>query len=617
MSSYVGLSPKSPRDYVGPNVYISTVVTRQRAPLGTDYLQPETGKKYPVGSFWIVGNSPTTGTQGDLWYLAKIVANVAYWIKFGTGSSGPVLNINVDAHTGPGTDPVLASATGEITVTGAQVAAGTIGANVIRTDSLAANTYTIEIQRTASAAAADSTKNGVAHFSSVDFSVDSDGFVSLVGGNTPAAQKFDVDAHTGPGTDPVIPDGSGVVIVSGGQVASGTVGANAVRTNSLAANKYTIEVQRAAAAATASVNNNGISSFDSAYFTVDTNGWVQSKAGFTQGYSNLSMAYAAGTFTVQGATAALSASNPAYVTFQNPTTPGLLQTAQVIANQTFTDAAGTGNINTWRGGVPPTNTANGGTSGNWDQDMPFFLYAILGSTNDVAFAFSRDPRAKVSPAATSISKTGTILNVDQKDFFLLPGGTIVNYANRPCVCVGGFRMRNVVTGGGTGINYTVQALTTSDGIGQFHEGIVFNFPKGVNDNFPATYFSNAFTTLPAFTDNAYYYTIGRDGSCRVDVNLQNCNVAGLGAQRSTMAFPYGNYGDMGQLPYSGTASFTVGTTLVTQALFFTLGGSSRSTSGTAGSGLKLSGTATDFINTTWSAGPPGDSFELYFTYKAF
>ena len=89
--------------------------------------------------------------------------------------------IAVDAFTAPGTNPVLPAATGQITITGAQVATGTIGANVIRTDSLAANSLTVEIQRSTAVAAADSTKNGVAHFKSADFSVDSNGFVSLNG----------------------------------------------------------------------------------------------------------------------------------------------------------------------------------------------------------------------------------------------------------------------------------------------------------------------------------------------------------------------------------------------------------------------------------------------------
>jgi len=79
MSSYVGMTPNNPLKYLGPNNTLTTVVTRNRAPTSADVTQPETGKKYPIGGYWIVGRTPTTGIYGDLWYLATIVANVATW----------------------------------------------------------------------------------------------------------------------------------------------------------------------------------------------------------------------------------------------------------------------------------------------------------------------------------------------------------------------------------------------------------------------------------------------------------------------------------------------------------------------------------------------------------
>lgn len=181
-------------------------------------------------------------------------------------------NFNVDASTPPGTDPVVPSAAGTVTITGGQVAAGTIGANVIQTNSLAANTYAIQIQRSAASAAPDSTLNGVAHFNSAQFTVDAAGFVSSVGGGS--TLSINVDANTPPGTDPVVPNGSGVITMTGAQVAAGTVGANVIRTDSLAANTMTIEIQRTAAAAASTSVNNGVAHFDSARFTVDGNGFV-------------------------------------------------------------------------------------------------------------------------------------------------------------------------------------------------------------------------------------------------------------------------------------------------------------------------------------------------------
>lgn len=119
-----------------------------------------------------------------------------------------ITNITVDAYTAPGTDPVVPSA-GNITITGAQVASGVVGTNVIRTDSLAANTVTIEIQRSTAVAATDITKNGVSHFDSSSFSVDGNGFVSLKGGGQ-AIDSFITDLNS-----PVEPDASGNVAFTG------------------------------------------------------------------------------------------------------------------------------------------------------------------------------------------------------------------------------------------------------------------------------------------------------------------------------------------------------------------------------------------------------------------
>lgn len=77
-----GYSPKNPRSYLGPNVSIVTIVTVPREPTSADIKQPSTGKYYPFGTQWLVGANPTTGTRGDLWYLAYIENNAAVWKQF-------------------------------------------------------------------------------------------------------------------------------------------------------------------------------------------------------------------------------------------------------------------------------------------------------------------------------------------------------------------------------------------------------------------------------------------------------------------------------------------------------------------------------------------------------
>ncbi len=182
--------------------------------------------------------------------------------------------MGVDTFTAPGTNPVMPNVSGIITVTGGQVAAGTTS-NVIRTDSLAANTYTIQIQRSQAVGSSTVGDNGVSHFNSTYFTVDANGFVSLVA--SAVAASFTVDAFTAPGTNPVVPNGSGNITITGGQVAAGTT-TSVIRTDSLAANSYTIQIQRSSSQATSTVGANGVSHFNSTFFTVDGNGFVSASA---------------------------------------------------------------------------------------------------------------------------------------------------------------------------------------------------------------------------------------------------------------------------------------------------------------------------------------------------
>lgn len=168
MSSLTGLSPNNPIKYTGASVALNTVVTRNRAPTGADYRQPETGKLYPFNTFWLVGKNPTTGTQGDLWYLSKIVANVAYWSRLASGSTGdgPILTLTGDA--GGAIDPdvngnvnIIGGATTGLNFAGAgntitgginnwvNATANNYTPNVYGSSSSGAATYTVRVASTA------------------------------------------------------------------------------------------------------------------------------------------------------------------------------------------------------------------------------------------------------------------------------------------------------------------------------------------------------------------------------------------------------------------------------------------------------------------------------------
>lgn len=177
-----GFNPRNPTKYQGTDQFLIPFVTRDRGPTGADYRQPETGRLYVLGSIWQVGKNPVNGIEGDLWMLSKIVANVAYWIKLSTGGGGDLIAIQVQAATVPGTNPVIATPGGLMTVNGTIVANHSIP---IQTHTLAQNEFNVEVQYAISNATSNAALVGLASFDSADFSVDANGFVTLAGGGSP------------------------------------------------------------------------------------------------------------------------------------------------------------------------------------------------------------------------------------------------------------------------------------------------------------------------------------------------------------------------------------------------------------------------------------------------
>ncbi len=97
-------NPKLPTKHTGTDKYITFFVSRNRQPTGSDYRQPETGNLYSIGTIWQVGKNPTTGTEGEMFILTKIVANIAFW-EILSGSSGTVVFLEGDTGGFIGPDP--------------------------------------------------------------------------------------------------------------------------------------------------------------------------------------------------------------------------------------------------------------------------------------------------------------------------------------------------------------------------------------------------------------------------------------------------------------------------------------------------------------------------------
>lgn len=427
-----------------------------------------------------------------------------------------------------GTSPVVPDGTGLITFNGATVVAGT---NPVRTDGTGANTMALEVQLSQDSPISDPTLVGLASFNDAQFIVDANGFVTIIGGGGPL-DSIQVDAFTPPGTQPVIADGTGKITITGGQVAASVVGTNVIRTDSLAANTFTIEIQRSQAVASSTLADNGVSHFDSAFFLVDANGFVSTTAFNQPGVANLGITQTAGTtFTVTSANGtALSATNPGYVTLQSLANPGRLITYKITANQSFTQA----NIsaNTW-----------GITSGvDWAQDMPFYLYAVSNANageNTIAFMISRIPHRTIAPLAANIAKQGSAVATTQGSFYALPNITVADYASSPCLLIGSFRMRYAAAG----TTWTIQTLNNSDGIGQFNDANIFIMPSGQNGAAAGKFFKNNGGTAPSFTGSVTFYKIQKDGSIKVEFDGNNAVGDGAGAVNLILALPLTSIGN--------------------------------------------------------------------------
>jgi len=277
----------------GPLAYEGQVVT----PFIRKTFDPETTfNQFPVPTIWI--NTATS----KAFILVSLALGVADWISIG-GASGamntlttqdgivvpPDLgNINVVGDgvrittTGSiATNTVTIHldgsglATAYVTDNGIAHPAGgdlhVLGSQGIRTIG-AGSTVTVQGIPALAAATTSLANVGVASFENEHFNVDGNGFVTLKGGGQ-AADSIGVDTNTAPGTDPVLPDSNSLITITGGQIAANST-ANVIRTNSLAANTFTIQTQRSMAFGTSDVTKNGVCHFDSNAFGVDGNGFV-------------------------------------------------------------------------------------------------------------------------------------------------------------------------------------------------------------------------------------------------------------------------------------------------------------------------------------------------------
>lgn len=145
-------------------------------------------------------------------------------LVLGPGSGTATVQFDIDSATGPGTDPALPTGAGAITISGDAVAAHSVP---IETHSRAANSFNVEVQvgSAVTGAPGDKTAAGIVQFDDTIFTVDADGYVTLVGGG------MAIDSFTTDSSGPVGPDGGGNVDVTGTSVFSDGSVANTLTLN--------------------------------------------------------------------------------------------------------------------------------------------------------------------------------------------------------------------------------------------------------------------------------------------------------------------------------------------------------------------------------------------------
>lgn len=172
---------------------------------------------------------------------------------------------------GSAIDSIAMDVGGPIGPTGSGVVTfnGSIAANSTRpiyVDGSVASTAKFIVQASTSAAGSVLANAGMASFNSTEFTVDGNGFVSLIGGSS-AIDSVAVQT----GTSPITPTGAGLITINGAVVAAGT---NPIRSNGTSATTLAIEVQTSQAIAAADATKIGLCNFDSASFAVAATGFV-------------------------------------------------------------------------------------------------------------------------------------------------------------------------------------------------------------------------------------------------------------------------------------------------------------------------------------------------------
>ena len=355
--------------------------------------------------------------------------------------------------------------------------------------------------------------------------------VGVAHGGTGVSTLLNNGVLVGSGTSAI----TALAVGTNGQVLLGSTGADPVF-GSLTSSDSSIEFTTGAGSlsiqgATASASQPGVATFDANDFLVTAGDvTIASRTRGKPNYiENLGIVYASGTgtFTIQGATASLSASNPGYVSIPSATTPGEWVLHEITSDVNFIDDNGSSEI---------IGNLFGLTTGvAWGSPMPFYIYAGHDSTDsNPEFFISRIPNRRQNAATSSIGAPDDAVADTQGAMWCMQNITEANYNIQPVVLIGSFRMTMSASD-----DWTVQTLDEGDGIGNFQRNREFTFPTGQVGAASGSHWLDNGGTAPQFTTETYSYTITPDGYVHLNyVFKDDPGVDGAGAVSCKISMPY-------------------------------------------------------------------------------
>lgn len=166
-------------------------VKAKRPPTTADIRDPKTGRLFELNTHWVLGKNPSSGTEGDIYILKKIVAAVATWELLSSAAPQVVgLLDNAGAQ-------IVGDGSGDLRINGLTVANAANG-RALYFKKLSASIEEAQIQLSvAQTVPANSNSAGVSSYDDRSFLVDANGWTSSKTGIAPGTSNIGISFAAG------------------------------------------------------------------------------------------------------------------------------------------------------------------------------------------------------------------------------------------------------------------------------------------------------------------------------------------------------------------------------------------------------------------------------------